>query len=212
MNDRPTTDDLIRQLAAQPVPPAFNPLSAAGSMVVLVLLALGLFLFAFDLRADLAPALGQVQVLAKTALPLVLSVAALWLGLRSSRPEGQVALWPLALPAGVALLMVLTRLATADGPLLPELVGKTASACLVSISVLSVPPLAVGVYLLRGAAPVRPVLTGALLGIAVGAGIAAGYALHCAEDSPLFFVTWYGLGIAIAGGMGGFLGNRFLRW
>lgn len=212
MNDRPTTDDLIRQLAAQPVPPAYNPLLTAGGMVATGVLALALFLLAFDLRADLAAAAGQLQVQAKTALPLVLFGAALWVGLRSSRPEGRVALWPLALPAAVAVLMVLGRLATVEGPILPELVGKTAAACLVSITALSLPPLAAGVYLLRNAAPTRPVMTGALLGVAVGAGIAAGYALHCSEDSPLFFVTWYGLGIAMAGGIGAVMGDRFLRW
>ena len=61
-------------------------------------------------------------------------------------------------------------------------------------------------------APTRPVLTGALLGVAIGAGVAAGYALHCIEDSPLFFVSWYGLAIGIVGGVGGLLGHRLLRW
>lgn len=47
---------------------------------------------------------------------------------------------------------------------------------------------------------------------AFAAGVAAGYALHCTEDSPLFFVSWYGLAIAIVGTLGAWLGHRFLRW
>jgi hypothetical protein len=66
--------------------------------------------------------------------------------------------------------------------------------------------------MLRRAAPVRPGVTGALLGLAVGAGVAAGYALYCTEDSPLFFMLWYSLAIGIVAGCGAILGLRFLRW
>ncbi len=41
---------------------------------------------------------------------------------------------------------------------------------------------------------------------------AAVYSLHCPEDSPLFFLLWYGLGIVIAGAAGARLGSRVLRW
>jgi hypothetical protein len=41
---------------------------------------------------------------------------------------------------------------------------------------------------------------------------AAGYALVCTEDSRLFFVTWYGLGIVLGGALGAAAGIQVLRW
>ena len=212
MTERQTTEDLIRQLAAGPAPAPFHPVAAVGGMLAVLMLGLGLFLLAFGLRADLATAWAQVPVQAKTILPALLSPVALWLALRSSVPGRRVVLWPLMLPVVLAGVLFVRRLVSADGSLLVEAMGQTALACLVSITLLSLLPLSAGIYFLRRTAPTQPVQTGALLGIAVGAGVAAGYALHCTEDSPLFFVTWYGLGIAAAGGLGAGLGLRFLRW
>ena len=65
---------------------------------------------------------------------------------------------------------------------------------------------------LRRGAPARPALTGALLGLASAGGIAAGYALHCTEDSPLFFVSWYSLAILLVAGLGALAGRRVLHW
>jgi hypothetical protein len=131
----------------------------------------------------------------------------------SARPEGRVLLWVLALPAGLALLLFGMRaLSVPEGQLVRELVGQAAVPCLVSIPMLSVVPLAVGLWLLRRGAPTRPVVSGALVGLAVSAGSAAGYALHCSEDSPLFFVVWYGLAIAISTTAGALAGHRLLRW
>ncbi|HBT01009.1 MAG TPA: hypothetical protein DEB47_14365 [Citreicella sp.] len=71
---------------------------------------------------------------------------------------------------------------------------------------------AAGLALLRRGAPTRPVLSGALTGLAASAGTAAGYALHCTEDSPLFYVSWYGLALCLASALGAWLGHRHLRW
>ncbi|NCU19502.1 DUF1109 family protein, partial [Candidatus Falkowbacteria bacterium] len=32
------------------------------------------------------------------------------------------------------------------------------------------------------------------------------------QASPLFFVTWYGLAIALVAACGAYLGHRFLKW
>lgn len=212
MTQRRMTDDLIRQLAASPVPKPFHPGAAAAAMLAVLAPALGLFWLVFGLRADLAGAWGDLTVQAKTVLPALLALAAIRPALRSSRPEGRVALWPLAIPAGLAGAMVLYRLSQAGGARLAETLGQTALACLTAILLLSLPPLLAGLILLRRAAPARPALTGALLGLAAGAAVAAGYALHCTEDSPLFFVLWYGLAIGLVAGCGGWLGQRLLRW
>ena len=122
-------------------------------------------------------------------------------------------LWALMVPTALAMAMILGRLAIGlEGPLLAEMIGGTALACLGSITVMSILPTVAGLFLLRRGAPTRPGLSGALLGLAASAGIAAGYALHCTEDSPLFFVVWYGLAMAISTALGAVMGRRCLRW
>ena len=90
--------------------------------------------------------------------------------------------------------------------------GNSAGLCLLSITLLSIPALVLGLMLFRRGASVRPALTGALIGLAVSASATTGYALHCNEDSPLFFVLWYGLAILICTGAGALAGSRLLRW
>ncbi|NEX48658.1 NrsF family protein [Pseudotabrizicola algicola] len=212
MSDRQSTDDLIRALAAAPAPAPFNPVVPAGAMFGLAAGGLAAFLVVFGLRPDLGAAWQDLGVQAKSLLPAVLCALALWLVLRASRPGTGLTLWPLALPLGAVLAMALLRLAGAEGALRAEVLGQTALACLTSITALSLVPLVAGILLLRRAASTRPVLTGALAGVAVSAGVASGYALHCTEDSPLFFGTWYGLAIGMVALVGAWLGHRFLRW
>lgn len=212
MKDRRSTEDLIRDLAATPVPARFSPVVAVCGIAGFMLGGLALCFAVFGLRPDLGSAWTHLPVQAKSILPALLSLSAIWLAFVSARPEGRVLLWPLAIPVMLAFALALFRIATADGALFAEAVGQTALACLASIAMVSALPLAIGIAFLRRSAPTRPVLTGALLGVAIGAGVAAGYALHCTEDSPLFFVSWYGLAIGIVGGVGGLLGHRLLRW
>jgi hypothetical protein len=49
-------------------------------------------------------------------------------------------------------------------------------------------------------------------GLAGSALSAAVYALHCTEDSPLFYVTWYGLAIAGVTLVSTLIAARSLRW
>lgn len=212
MTERQSTQDLIRDLAALPAPAPFNPTATLAGMAGLLVTGLALYFAGFGLRPDLAAAWGHLSVQAKSILPVLLSILAIWLALRSARPGAGLTLWPLAVPVALAFAMVLQRLFSAEGPVLQEMAGQTALACLGSISMLSALPLAVGIVFLRNAAPTRPVLTGTLLGVATAAGVAAGYALHCTEDSPLFFVAWYGLAIVMIGGLGAWLGHKVLRW
>lgn len=208
-----TTEDLIRDLASRPAPPPFLPGRAGWAMAGAAALGLVPFLGVVGLRPDLAAAVFQPVLLAKTVLPLALAALALRLAIVSSRPGVRLRLWPLALPAALALVLAGQRLAAVpDGGLVAEFLGGTAVVCLSSITGLSLLPIAAGTVLLRRGAPVRPVLSGALVGLAAGGGVAAGYALHCTEDSPLFFVPWYGLAILLATGLGALAGHRLLRW
>ena len=213
MTGRRSTDDLIRDLAGRPLP--LPPASGAtvGAMLAAMAVGLGAFWLIFGLRPDLAAALGLLPVLAKSLLPLALCALALGLALASTRPEARPRVWPLIVVPLLGAGLVWQRLAALQGAgLWSEMIGQTAASCLAAITGLSLLPLGAGLMLLRRGAPARPALSGALLGLASGAGIAAGYALHCTEDSPLFFVTWYGLAIALAAGVGAIAGQRLLRW
>lgn len=213
MKAKRTTDDLIRDLAARPVPSAWSPAATLGGMLVAIGAMLLLFWIVFGLRADIGEAVQRVPVLAKTILPIALAVLAAGMTFASARPGRRVMLWPLLVPLGFgAILVGLRMVEVSEASLMTELVGKTTMACIASITLMAMLPLGVGLLLLRRAAPTRPELTGALIGLAAGAGIAAGYALHCPEDSPLFFMTWYGLAISTVTIIGAFLGRHLLRW
>jgi hypothetical protein len=51
-----------------------------------------------------------------------------------------------------------------------------------------------------------------LAGLAAGATATLVYCLHCPESTASFVVTWYSLGIGLAGLVGAWLGPRLLRW
>ena len=94
----------------------------------------------------------------------------------------------------------------------PRVMGATALQCLVSVTLLSLAPLAVFLYGLREGATTRPDIAGALAGVAAGGLAASLYALHCTDDSPLFVGVWYGLAIVLVGAAGSFAGRRVLQW
>jgi hypothetical protein len=213
MNAKRTTDDLIRDLAALPVPAGWSPAATLSVMTAAAAATLALFWVIFGLRADLAEAVQRVPVQAKTILPIALAVLAAGTAFASARPGRRVMLWALLVPLGFGAILVCLRIVEgSEAFLMTELVGNTAMACIASITLMAMLPLGLGLLMLRRAAPTRPELTGALIGLAAGAGIAAGYALHCTEDSPLFFMTWYGLAISTVTIVGAFLGRHLLRW
>ena len=91
-------------------------------------------------------------------------------------------------------------------------VGKTITTCLVMIPLLSILPVASLLYAVRQGATTAPARAGFVAGLA-GSGLSAAiYALHCTEDSPLFYVTWYGLAIMGVTLVSTLIGSRFLRW
>lgn len=213
MSDRRSTDALIRSLAASAPPAPFPAAGMIGAVTGCAALAVAAFLAVFGARPDLVEALAAPPVLAKSLLPVALAGLALWLALRSARPGLRLPLWPLAVPVSLAVVLFAGHLIrTPPEAVLPAVMGHTATACLLSITGLSLPAIIAGIALVRRGAAIRPTLTGALTGIAASACVAAGYALHCNEDSPLFFTVWYGLAILIGGVAGAGLGRRFLRW
>lgn len=207
------TDAFIASLAARPTPEPLDLPRAAGWIGGAFAVGLGAVLGALGIRPDLGAALQDPVTLAKNALPLLLACLALPIAFLTTRPERDGPVWPLIVPVALAAgLFLLQAVNTAPTNFLPELMGQTAGACLISITAISALPLVVGIRTLRQGATTRPIRSGALLGLAIGALAAAGYALHCDEDAPLFYVTWYGIGILISTGIGALAGHKYLRW
>jgi hypothetical protein len=208
------TDDLIAALAADPVPGP-NPAARAGralpGALVLAVILVGLVL---GYRDDLVAALGDPLSTGRYLLALALALLAGRLAFAMSRPEApRGGMWMLALvPLAASVLWIGTLAVTPAGAVGMAITGKTMVSCLISIPSLSILTTGALIWALRQGAPVRPGLAGLLAGLAGGGLAAAAYALHCTEDSPLFYVTWYSTGILIAGALGALAGRRFLRW
>ncbi len=209
------TDDLIRTLAADAHP--VQPLGPALLVAVAGMLALtaGVFLSVGGLRADLAAASLAFPTLWKWALPAVVTLVAFPLALRLSRPEARVdgEAWLFVVPLAIAAALValsLTQLPAAYWPL--ALQRRTWATCLVAVPALGLLPLLATLSVLRRGATTAPRLAGALAGLGCGGAAAAIYSLYCIEDSPVFFVTWYGFGILVLGLLGAAAGGRMLRW
>jgi hypothetical protein len=209
------TDDLIAALAADsPTEPPPRTVLAPALAFALVVAVLVVWV-SLGFREDLLASLGDPVSVMRFVLTGLLGFLGLRLALVLARPEGRdlARLWPLAVPVVAALgLLVWAYVATPAEGRQMALVGKTMTTCLVMIPLLSVLPVAAILTALHGGATTTPALAGFAAGLG-GSGLAAmTYALHCTEDSPLFYVTWYGLAIAGVTVVSTLVGSRLLRW
>ncbi len=207
------TDDLIRALAADPVPAppverALWPALALGLAVSVIM-----FLAMLGPRPDFAQAAETLRFVVKPVFPVILVGGAMYALTRLWRPGSNVPLWAIALaPAALALAIILELIALPAQQWGAALVGENALKCLFFISLFSLAPLSVTLTALRRGAPTRPALTGAVAGL-LSAGLGASlYALHCPDDSPLFVATWYVIAASFVAGIGAVIGARVLRW
>lgn len=209
------TEDLIAALAAdsRTEPPPRRvlwPALAVALAAAIVLLDLSL-----GFRDDLVQSFVEPVAAMRYVLTGVLGVLGVRLALLLARPEGGnlARVWPVALPVVAALgLLAWAYVVTPPEGRQMALVGKTMVTCLVTIPLLSLLPVAALFLGLRQGATTTPALAGFAAGIG-GSGLAAmTYAMHCTEDSPLFFVTWYGLAIAGVTIASTLIGSRLLRW
>jgi hypothetical protein len=209
------TDELIRAMAAdsmRPWPPG-GLLPAA--MLVGIMAVAAVVLPLLDVRPDLGAALMRLPVAVKQAFPPVLALAAAGAALRLACPGRSAGPWPLvlaAVPVVLALAVAAELLALPAAARTPALMGESNRQCLLSIGLMSLPLLAIALWALRRGASTRPALSGALAGLLSGGAAATIYALHCTEDSPLFYAFWYVLAILGAAALGATLGARLLRW
>lgn len=209
------TDALIRALAADKQierPVGGLLLARLFFAIAIAVVALGLIL---GYRDDLLPSLGSPLSVMRFALTAALGVIGLRIALLLARPEGRglTRLWPLAaVPAMALCLVIWAYFATPEEGRQMALVGKTMVNCLITIPVLSILPVAAIISSLRGGATTVPALAGFVAGASGGGFGAMVYALHCTEDSPLFYLTWYGLAILGVTLVSTLVGARTLRW
>ncbi len=212
------TDDLIGALAQdhaahpkpQPLRWTFVGAMAAGFGVAAIAFALTL-----GIRPDVASAILTWRYDFKFVVTLTLAVTSARFVWQLARPAADPRSAGLAIAAAPVLLLgaVLYELwAVPASGWLPRAIGSNSVACVVSIVLLSIAPLAAAFYALRRGAPLRPGLAGAAAGLLASALAAALYAAHCPDDSPLFGAIWYTAAMALVTGVASAAGRRLLRW
>ncbi len=211
------TDDLVAMLAAQaqPVRRHATARRLGQALALGVPLSLAWLLAGYGLRPGLAGSLVLPMAWFKLLLPAVLALGAGVALHRLARPGVDVgrAWLGVALPLAVLwTLGALTWLQAAPEAREALLWGQTWRACAFNIAGIALPVFAGLLLALRGLAPTRPALAGAMAGLVAGAAGAAVYALHCPELGAPFIATWYSAGMALTTAAGAWAGRRWLRW
>jgi hypothetical protein len=209
------TEQLIEALVAdraagrRPLVRALVPAVAAGAALSL----LG-FLIELGVRADIGPALVSWRFDLKVAMIMLGLVLAFRLCLDYARPEPShrplLRLLPLLLVVVAAVALELVSVPVSSWR--TRLVGSNSMICLSAMPLLSLAPLAMGLFVLQRGAPASPARAGAAAGLVAALSGASLYAFHCFDDSPLFVATWYTLAALPIVALGALLGHRLLRW
>lgn len=211
------TDDLISMLSTNVEPVDHRQLGhtirnalvlAAAGVAIAVLVVLGI-------RHDATHAGAFASLVLKLGVTLAVVVFAARYLVRLARPGGERQV-PLAWIIGPFLAIMLLAFASLGAAPRSHwhglILGDQWLECLVSIPVIAIVPFAVIVWAVRQTAPTDLHRTGALVGLLAGCLSAAGYALHCVDDSVPFVALWYGGTIALCTLIGWALGPRLLRW
>ena len=186
-----------------------------AGLAVGVLVSTMLMLFVLGLRPDLAHASATDIFWIKGAYALALACIGIWSAERLARPacEAQQRLAWLVAPLAAVMVLAVVQLATAPPQLRgPMIFGSSANECPWFIMLLSVPPFVGLVWAMRGLAPTRLLLAGAVSGLAAGGAGSFVFAFHCTESTAPFLAIWYTLGVVGVGLAGSLLGPRILRW
>lgn len=211
------TDDLVTMLAtgAAPVerPAASRRFALAvgwGALGASLLMAVLL-----GVRDDLVQATALPMFWVKFAFVAALAAASVVAALRLSQPGVPLGGAPLGLAAPLLAIWALAGavLLAAEPDQRSALVfGETWASCPLNITVLSAPVWATAMWAMKGLAPTRLRLAGAVSGFMAGAVGALVYTLHCPELAAPFLATWYVLGLLVPTAAGALLGPRLLRW
>lgn len=181
-------------------------LAIVGALAIAVVLT---FLI-FGVSATLTTTMRSAPFQHKVASALLLAAGGFCLVQRAGRPEAR----NMPLPALLPGIIVLALGGATDVSGLPVLgrSGLSVPTCVGAIVFVSLPALALILWVLRAGAATRPTLAGAAAGLLAGALGAAAYALACKNDGGVFVAVWDSAGILIVAGLGALAGRRGLAW
>jgi hypothetical protein len=151
----------------------------------------------------------------KLAFPLFMGIAAIALAARLSIPGASLgrAWLMLAVPYAIIWAVALAELLmTPAGERQALVFGHTWRQCPLLIALLSVPCYLALCWAMRGLAPTRLRLSGAVVGLLSGAVGTLVYVLRCPEMSVPFWASWYSVGMAIPALGGSLLARVAFRW
>lgn len=210
------TEDLITRLSASPPAPAAPPAAVLGWAMAAAMLFVGTaVLLSLGLRPDFAAAAGTWRFDMKFVVTLTLSASAFFLLRSAIYPEGlaRAPLWlVLAAPALLLGAVAYELIVLPASAWKAALIGTNWLHCLTLVPLFGLVPLGAALWALRRGATTRPVLTGFLAGLLAGGIGATFYAANCPDDSPLFVMTWYPVGILGLGVAGAIAARNVLRW
>lgn len=211
------TEDLIRALAADvaPVPRFIVARRMTIGIVTGSIAALAGIALTIGFRPDLETAMGGFPFWIKFGYSVSVGLCAIMAARQLSRPESFRSEWLrlLVIPVGLLAAVSVTELALAPSQDWQALwLGESWKQCVPRVLLYSLPIFAGLLWAFRQFAPTQLRLSGLAAGLASGACSAAIYGLHCPEASATFVLSWYSLGIALAGLVGAFVGPRFMRW
>lgn len=211
------TDDLIAMLSTnvEPVDPRRTARTIGAAVAASAAVAAAAAIFALGPRSDLADPWALAPLLAKLAFAIATLLPALVYLTRLARPGGErrMSLVMVASPFFVVVLLAALSLASVPSSHWKAmLTGEQWLECVISIPLIAIVPFAMVVWAVRRAAPTDLARAGALVGLVAGSLSAAGYALHCVDDSLPFVALWYGGTIGLCTVIGWKVGPRLLRW
>ncbi len=211
------TDELIKKLSSDASvvsPRALEKRMLLGG-VSGVFVSAAIVILWLGFRSDLETAAISSAFLIKMTYTAALAACAVAASVHLMRPDAKPAVW-FALPVipfALLGLLAMTEFAGAPREAWASIaLGQSVSACIVRISIISVPVFLGLLLAARRLAPTRLRAAGAAIGFASGSLAAGLYALHCIESSASFIFLWYSLAIALAAAIGAIVAPLFLRW
>lgn len=214
------TDDLIEILSTHVEPVTLagrrRSLYLVGMTVVgSAILSLAAAAIILGVRSDLPRTDAALFLVFKILFALAVSASAAFCLIRLARPGGErnVSWLAAAMPIlAILLLAAASLMLTSPSHWHSAVLGHYWLECVVFIPVIATVPFVSVFWVLSRMAPTDLVRVGAFAGLVSGGIGAAGYALHCTDDSLPFVAVWYGGTIALCALAGAVIGPKLLRW